>query len=74
MYEQRIIGILGSIKRRRLKLGYSQQYMADKLGISQNMYSKFELNHSKITIGRFIAICEVLEIDPHETLKVKANI
>ena len=71
MYEQRITGILELIKHRRFTLGYSQQYMADKLGISQNMYSKFELNYSKITIGRFIAICEVLEIDPHEALKAK---
>jgi transcriptional regulator with XRE-family HTH domain len=71
MYEQRIISILELIKHRRSKLGYSQQYMAGKLGISQNMYSKFELNYSKITIGRFIAICEVLEIDLHQILKTK---
>lgn len=71
MYEQRIIKILALIKHRRLKLGYSQNYMAGKLGISQNMYSKFELNYSKITVCRFVAICEVLGINPGETLKGK---
>lgn len=45
--------------------------MAGKLGISQNMYSKFELNYSKITVCRFIAICEVLEINPGKALKGK---
>lgn len=59
------------IKRRRSKLGYSQKYMADKLGVSQNMYSKFELNYSKITVCRFVAICEVLEINPCEVLQGK---
>jgi len=71
MYEKRIIRILALIKHRRLKLGYSQKYMADKLGISQNMYSKFELNYSKITVDRFVSVCKVLEIDPQEVLKAK---
>jgi transcriptional regulator with XRE-family HTH domain len=58
---------LGSIgqkleKIRKLK-GFSQEYVADKLKISQNSYSKIERGETKVTSRKLSEICEALEID-----------
>ena len=42
---------------------YTQDYLAAKLKISQNAYSKIELGYSKITLNRFIEIAEILEVE-----------
>jgi transcriptional regulator with XRE-family HTH domain len=69
MYEKKVKKILAKIKKKRSQLGYTQKYMADYLGISQNIYSKIELNHIQLTACRFMVICDVLDLDPAETLK-----
>ena len=51
----------------RLTLGYSQEYMAQELGISQNVYSKNERNMKDVSLERVIQICEILNI-PFEGL------
>lgn len=48
---------------RELK-GYSQEYIADKLGISQRAYSKIETGKTGANWGRVTQIAEVLEVDP----------
>lgn len=57
------------IRKRRLELNYSQDYIAAKLGMSQNAFSKLELGHTGITIGKFMVICDSLEIGMSELLK-----
>ena len=42
--------------------GYSQEYMAFRLDISQNAYSKLERGETKLTVRRFYEIAEILEI------------
>lgn len=49
-------------KIRKLK-GFSQQYIAHKLHISQNSYSKIERGETKVTMTKLLEICEALEID-----------
>ncbi|AMR34037.1 hypothetical protein A0256_22610 [Mucilaginibacter sp. PAMC 26640] len=56
------------IRMRRLDLNYSQDYIAGKLGMSQNAYSKLELGHTGITIGKFLVICQALELHPGELI------
>jgi len=51
-----------SEKIRKLK-GFSQEYVADKLNISQNLYSKMERGEATITLEKLTEICKVLEID-----------
>jgi transcriptional regulator with XRE-family HTH domain len=41
---------------------YSQDYLAYKLNISQNAYSKVELGYTKITLERLVVIAQVLEV------------
>ncbi len=68
MYEERTAKILTLIKERRIGLGYSQKQMADKLNISQNIYSKIELNYVTLTAGRFLLICEILQLNASDLL------
>lgn len=52
-----------NIRTVREKLGYSQEYMAMKLGIGQNGYSKIELGHTRITVDRLFEIAKILQTD-----------
>lgn len=56
------------IRERRLQLNYSQDYVAGRLEMSQNAYSKMELGQTGITLGKFIVLCEALEIDMTDML------
>ncbi|OOQ57113.1 helix-turn-helix domain-containing protein [Mucilaginibacter pedocola] len=58
-----------TIRERRLGLNYSQEYVAGKLEMSQNAYSKLELGQTGITLGKFIVLCEALEIDMIDMLE-----
>lgn len=52
------------IRKLRNLRGYNEEYLAKKLGMSQNNYSKIELGKVKITLDRIEEIAQVLEIDP----------
>lgn len=43
---------------------YSQEHMADKLGITQSAYSKYETNQSKITVDTLKKVADILEVSP----------
>ncbi len=49
------------IKKIRESKNYSQEYVASKLGISQNAYSRIESNQIKIDIERIKILSEILE-------------
>jgi len=55
--------IITNIRRIREFRDYTQDYLAAKLNISQNAYSKIELGYSSITVARLIQIAEILEVD-----------
>ena len=48
-------------KTREIK-DYSQEYVAEKLGISQTAYSKLENGQTNISVKRLIKLAEILEI------------
>ena len=54
-------------KIREIK-GYSQEYMATRLNMSQNNYSRIELDQNKINLDRLQVIADVLEVDPIDIL------
>ncbi len=58
-----------NIRRQREHLNYSQEYVADRLNISQSGYSKIEQGASSINVERLYQIAEVLEITPKELLE-----
>jgi transcriptional regulator with XRE-family HTH domain len=55
--------IVANIRKIREFRNYTQDYLAVKLHISQNAYSKIELGYSSITLTRLIHIAEILEVD-----------
>ena len=50
------------IKRIREFRNYTQQYLADKLDISQNAYSKIENGTTKLTIDRLEQVAKLLDV------------
>ena len=51
------------IKEKRIMLNYTQAYIAGKLKISQNAYSKLEAGHTSFTLERLYQIADVLQTD-----------
>ena len=54
--------IVANIRKIRELRNYTQDYLAAKLKISQNAYSKIELGYSSITLYRLIQISDILEV------------
>jgi transcriptional regulator with XRE-family HTH domain len=55
--------VAGNIRKIREYRNYTQDYLAAKLSISQNAYSKIELGYSKITLDRLFQIAIILDIE-----------
>jgi transcriptional regulator with XRE-family HTH domain len=64
----KIKAIAAAIRKKRESKNYTQEYLAYKLNISQNAYSKIELGYTKITVERLFQIADVLEITASELL------
>lgn len=60
--------VAGNIRKVREYKNYTQDYLAAKLGISQNAYSKIELSYSKITLDRLFHIALILEVEVNQLL------
>ena len=54
------------LRNARIQKGYSQEYMADNLGISQKQYSRLETGDSGLTLDYLEKICGKLEINPQD--------
>ena len=61
-------GIRERIKAIRIEKGYSQDYMAQMLNISQNSYHKLEKGYTRIHLEKFIEIAKILEVEFSELL------
>jgi transcriptional regulator with XRE-family HTH domain len=55
--------VVSNIRKIREFRNYTQDYLAAKLNISQNAYSKIELGYSSITLTRLVEVAEILEVD-----------
>ena len=51
-----------AIRRRREELRLSQEYVAERLGVSRQAVSKWETGQSEPTAGNLVQLAEVLEI------------
>lgn len=64
--------ILGkNIRKYRELKGYSQEYMAHELDITQSSYAKLENDSTKITVERLFSIAQLLEMEMTELLDLK---
>ncbi|MEO3405995.1 helix-turn-helix transcriptional regulator [Mucilaginibacter sp. CAU 1740] len=68
LVQKKVKSIVEKIRVARETKGYTQDYLAAKLSISQNAYSKLELGYSTLTVVRLFAIALILEIDARELL------
>lgn len=60
----------GSVIRKYRELrNYSQDYVARKMGISQNAYSKIENNITQLTVNHIKQISQVLEVSMMDLLR-----
>ncbi|HVY75455.1 MAG TPA: helix-turn-helix transcriptional regulator [Puia sp.] len=66
--DKRQLYIGEKIRQRRMIKGYSQEYMAFQLEISQNAYSKIEREETEMTVNRLYEIAEVLGVSVYEFL------
>ncbi len=62
------------LRKLRIEKGYSQEYMAAKLGLSQSAYSKIERGKTKLTIERLESLTEALEASVDEVLQKKMEL
>ncbi|UPT72234.1 MAG: helix-turn-helix transcriptional regulator [Flavobacterium sp. JAD_PAG50586_2] len=58
--------ILAKFTAKRLEKGYSQEYMASCLKITQGYYNKLENGKIEMTIRTMFKIMEILEMDTAE--------
>jgi transcriptional regulator with XRE-family HTH domain len=75
MYDTQAVA--ANIRNARLLRSYSQDYLAYKLKISQNAYSKVECGYTKVTIDRLVTIAEVLQVPLNKLIgitDIKADI
>lgn len=54
---------LSVIKAKRKALGYSQQEMGKRLGLSTSQYNKLEIGYSEITLDKLVEICNILGLN-----------
>ncbi|KIO78356.1 transcriptional regulator [Pedobacter lusitanus] len=54
--------VASNIRKIREFRNYTQDYLAAKLEISQNAYSKIELGYSKLTVERLFQIAAILDV------------
>ena len=53
--------VTNKIRLRRETLNYTQAYVAGKLGISQNAYSKIESGHTNFSVRRLYEVATILD-------------
>lgn len=60
--------ILNELIEIRKSRGFSQDFVANQLGVTQKTYSNFENSVSKISIERLYAVAKILRVDLNELL------
>lgn len=50
------------IKARRIELGYSQQQVADAIGVKQQSYARMEQGKFYLSTRQLFAICAILDL------------
>lgn len=69
-----IMNLVGqSIRKIRVQKGYSQEYMAESLGIIQPSYARLEKDGNRINVVRLLQIAQYLEVNVSELLGQKAQ-
>ncbi len=65
--------VIEKIRMLRLSKGYSQEYIASRIGIETVNYGRIERGQAKLTVERLLKICEILEVSPSDLFDEKQN-
>lgn len=65
--------VANNIRRVREYRNYTQDYVARKIGISQNAYSKLELGLHKLSLERLFQIADILDVDCNALLEYESD-
>lgn len=57
------------VKKRRIELGYTQEYLAEKMDVSIQMISGTESGKKALKLENFIKFCKILETTPDYLIK-----
>ena len=57
------------VKKRRIELGYTQEYLAEKMDVSIQMISGRVSGKKALKLENFIKLCEILETTPDYLIK-----
>ena len=62
--------LLNQLVARRMMSGYSQELVADSIGVTQGQFSKFESSKAKLPIEALDKLMEILELEvvPTDTI------
>ncbi len=69
----KLIDVANNIRSTRIDRNYTQDYLAAKLKISQNAYSKIELGRTKVTVEKLLVIADVLDTNACDLINIKAS-
>lgn len=58
-----------TIRVERIRKNYTQEYVADEIGISQSQYSRLEKGEISLDIEKVGKITKVLEISPQDIIE-----
>ncbi|RFZ91287.1 XRE family transcriptional regulator [Mucilaginibacter conchicola] len=67
-YSKKAADVVMNIRALRENRNYTQDYMAMRMQISQNSYSKIELGNCKLTVSKLLEICHILEVAVEELI------
>lgn len=62
-----------NIRNIRENLGYSQEYMASQLGLSQQAYSRIEKRPEKTSLEKFLEISAILQVSLNSLINENDN-
>jgi len=68
LYIQKADRTLEHIRQMRAELGLTQTEIANKLGVSQNAYSKFELGYTVIKLEHLYGIADIFGVSITELI------
>ena len=74
MRDENLTDLIGArIRQFRLEKEYSQEYMANRLGITQSGYSRSENNAGEMSVSKLNEIARILEIDLSDLITSNKN-
>ncbi len=61
------------LRKVRIELGFSQQYVAKKMKMTQSSYSKMENENDLVSLGQINFLASIFEKNPLELILLKGN-